>query len=126
MSEHTDTERDAELFASLDDDSLRMLFPERFAGPLTVTLVHPPLDDATAARANELAGKAESTAAEPAVGGAARVQRSFEVARVEALHDYYTLIESTFGVDRIDILLDGQRVPMVRELWLPLLWLLRS
>ena len=126
MSEHTDTERDAELFASLDDDSLRMLFPERFAGALTVTLVHPPLDEAAAAKAGELAGEAEVSAAEPAIGGAPRVQRTFEMARIEPLHDYYALLQETFAVEEIDILLDGQRVPMVRELWLPLLWLLRS
>lgn len=126
MSEHTDTERDAALLASLDEDSLRLLFPERFAGPLEVTLLHPPLAGAAATRAGELAGDRISEAAECAPDGSALMQARFRLDAVEKLHAYYSLLEETFGVERVEILLDGRRVPMVRELWLPLLWTLRS
>lgn len=126
MSEHTDTERDAALLTSLDEDSLRLLFPERFAGPLEVTLLHPPLDGETAARGAELVGDGLSEAGERALDGSPRMQARFHLDSVERLHAYYALLEETFGVERVEILLDGRRVPMVRELWLPLLWMLRS
>lgn len=126
MSEHSDTERDAALLANLDADSLRLLFPERFAGPLQITLLHPPLTGAQAERAAELAPAGPSEAAERAPDGSALMQASFGLESVEQLHAYYALLEQSFGVERVEVLLDGRRVPMVRELWLPLLWLLRS
>jgi hypothetical protein len=125
MSEHTDTERDAELLAKLDADSLRLLFPERFSGPFEVGLLHPPFEGDAATRAAELAGERLSEG-EPGIDGSPRVLARFELDAVEDLHAYYGLLQEVFGVDDVEVLLDGRRVPMVRELWLPLLWLLRS
>ena len=126
MSEHTDTERDAELMAKLDPESLRLLFPERYAGPFEVSLLHPPLEGDAASRAAELAGDGLSDSAEPDLDGSPRMQATFGLDAVERLHAYYGLLEDTLGVESVEVLLDGRRVPMVRELWLPLLWLLRS
>jgi len=126
MSEHTDTERDAELIAQLDEASLQLLFPERFAGPFEVTVVHPPLAGEAAAAAARLAGDALTEVDGGAADGGRRMQARFELDAVERLHEYYGLLEANLAAETVEILVGGRPVPMVRELWLPLLWLLRS
>jgi len=126
MSEHTDSERDAELIAQLDQESLRLLFPERFAGPFEVTVLHPPLTGEAAEMAARLAGDSLTEADAHAADGSPRMQARFELDAIERLHEYYGLLEANFAVEAVEILIGGRPVPMVRELWLPLLWLLRS
>lgn len=127
MSQPQNAERDARLMAQLDDATARLLFPERFAEPLTVTLVHPPLQGAAAAEAAALAGRHLQFAADRQRPGNPQVQRAtFTLDRAQALHDYYALLEAQLAGDQVEVLIGGKRVPMVLELWLPLLWLLRS
>jgi hypothetical protein len=93
-----------------------------------VTLVYPELDEPTRREAAEL----ESAAAEHGVdepkmsGGAAQHRTKFTLRQVEQLHQLYHLLETTIGVSQVDILLSGRRLPMARELWLPLIWTLRG
>lgn len=127
MSQPQNAERDARLMAQLDDATARLLFPERFAEPLTVTLVHPPMHGDAAAQAAALAGEHLQPATDPQRPGSPQVQRaSFTLDRAQALHDYYAILQAQLGSDDVDVLIGGKRVPMVLELWLPLLWLLRS
>lgn len=119
MSQATDPARDAKLLAQLDEATSRLLFPERFTEPLRITLVYAPLPDDAAAEAAQLAADAEHTV-DP--DGDHRV--TYTLADLEPLHTMYALLER-HGVE-LRILLDGKKVPMVRELWLPLLWTLRA
>lgn len=119
MSEHTDTDRDQQLLASLDPATAKLLFPERFAEPIEVTLVCPPLDPETATALGELAGDAHVGI--DADGGR---RLTFTLAQLESLHETYLLLEQESFA--FEVLLDGKQVPMVRELWLPLMWGLLS
>ena len=59
-------------------------------------------------------------------GGAGQRRTTFTMRQVEQLHQLYHLLETTIGVHEVDILLRGRRLPMARELWLPLIWTLRG
>ena len=122
------SKEDAALLATLPPDMAALLYPEHAAGPLTVTLVYPEADASARARATELESAAtEHTVADSSTpGGAIRHRTTFTMRQVEQLHQLYHLLETTIGVTEVDILLNGRRVPMARELWLPLIWTLRS
>lgn len=127
MSQSKIAERDARLMQNLDEATARLLFPERFDEPLQVTLEHPPLQGEAAVHAARIAGEGLRTRADPRHPDAPpRQQASFTLARVQQLHEYYALLEAALPPAEVDVLLSGKPVPMVRELWLPLLWLLRS
>ena len=122
------SKEDAALLASLTPEMATLLYPEHTAGPLTVTLVYPELDPPARPAASEL----ETAAAEHAVveavvsGEPAQHRTTFTLQQVEQLHELYHLLETTIGVDKVDVLLSGRRLPLARELWLPLVWTLRS
>lgn len=128
MAKHTDPERDQELLEHLDEETLKLLFPERFREPVTVTFVYEPLEGEAAARAAELA--AAGTVArrpDPTRPGAPEVvQVTFGLGAIEAIHELFELLAAQRAPEEVEILLSGRRVPMARELWLPLLWNLRG
>lgn len=127
MSQPQNAERDARLLQSLDEATVRLLFPERFDEPLQVTLVHPQLSGTQAQLAAQLAGGSGRLEVDAQRPDSPPVQRvSFTLDRVQQLHDYYAILEGAVPAAEVEVLLSGKRVPMVRELWLPLLWLLRS
>lgn len=119
MSEHTDTDRDEQLLASLDPATAKLLFPERFVEPIEVTLVCPPVAPETGAALGKLAGDAR-VSVDPAGGR----RLTFTLAQLESLHETYLLLEQESAA--FEVLIDGKQVPMVRELWLPLMWGLLS
>lgn len=121
MSEHTDTKRDQELLAQLDEETARLLFPERFAGPLEITLIHPPLQGKAAKRARQLAS---GNPVEVDEDGTEHV--TFTLRQLETLYEMYALLEANVDAGALRVLINGKQLPMVRELWLPLLWCLRS
>lgn len=128
MAKHTDPERDQELLAHLDEETLRLLFPERFREPLTITFVYEPLAGAAAKRAAALAGAGTVSRLPDATRpGTPEVERvTFGLRAIEAAHDLFELLAAERSPEQVEILLSGRRVPMVRELWLPLLWNLRA
>ena len=130
MSAPTERERDEELLAQLDEGTARLLFPEKFAAEaLRVSLLCPPLQDDLAAAAEEyLAAAVEvETVDDPAaVGDGRRLRATFELSGVEELHGLFTLLDEEYGPNDLEVLVDGHRLPLVRELWLPLLWALRD
>ena len=119
MTPSTNPARDARLLAELDDETTRLLFPERFTEPLRVTLVYPTLDEANNAKAKKLLRDAEHSVDEHGDHHA-----TFTLAQLEPLHAMYALLEQQSV--QLRVLLDDKTVPMVRELWLPLLWTLRA
>lgn len=128
MAKHTDPERDQELLANLDETTLRLLFPERFQEPVTLTFVFDPLTGEAGERAAELL--AEGTverSPDPDHPGAAEVWRvMFGLGQIEFAHELFELLSAERTPEQVEILLCGRRVPMARELWLPLLWNLRA
>lgn len=122
------SKEDAALLATLPPDMAALLYPEHLAGPLTVTLIYPELDGPARAEADELENDATEHLVEEATvsGEAARHRTTFTMRQVEQLHQLYHLLETSIGVSQVGILLSGRRLPMARELWLPLIWTLRS
>lgn len=128
MAKDIDKRRDAALFADLDEATLRLLYPERFDDPFTVTFVYEPLTGEAANRALELmlAGTVER-APDPSRPGSPPVDRvTFDLTAIESMHALLELLDEQRGPDEVEILVSGRRVPLVRELWLPLLWNLRA
>lgn len=128
MAKDTDKQRDSALFEHLDEATLRLLYPERFDEPFTVTFVYEPLKGEAANRALELVSEGEvEREADPARPGAPTVDRvTFGLEAVESMHALLGLLDEERGPDEVQILVSGKRVPLVRELWLPLLWTLRG
>lgn len=112
--------RDEDLLARLDPELARQLFPERFPEPLRISLEFPTPDADVAAELEEslqAAGRQDD-------GG--RTTATFTLRDVEALHAAFTLLDQRFGSAEVEVRINGKDVPMARELWLPLLWSLRS
>ncbi len=122
MSTRPDPERDARLLAQLDEETARLLFPERFSGPIEISLLFPPLEGEAAGEAAESLRAAASS--ETSADG--RTHATFELGAIEALHTLYGIIDRHVPPASVDILLDGKKLPLTRELWLPLLWNLRA
>lgn len=125
---NADKMRDAALLDGLDEETARLLFPERFSREIVVTFVYP------APTAKESAGFAEMTrharteqVRDPERPGRPLVERaSFDLAAVESMHALYSFLEENAEPDEVEIRVGNRSLPLVRELWLPLLWLLRS
>ena len=127
MSPQADAERDTRLIQSVDDATARMLFPERFQGPLSVTLVYPAFAEELAERAAQLETAAEvEHIDDPSSGSVVARRATFDLAHIEELHALYSFLEVHADRSRVEVLIDGKRIPLVREIWLPLLWSLRS
>ena len=122
MSRHYDEDRDNRLLEKLDEATARLLFPERFQDPPRIALRFPLPAGEPAARVAELAASAAHLA-ELADG---RTEAVFTLDRVVALHELYTLLDEALGTAAVEVLVDGRRLPLARELWLPLLWRARS
>ena len=129
MSRTVDKERDDRLMAALEEETARLLYPERFVEPARVTLVFPLLDGDSATAAAEFLEAAESVddATDPTrPGDPPRRRATYRLADVEALHGLYAVLEAAVDPADMEILIGARRLPLVRELWLPLLWSLRS
>ena len=122
MSDSRDAQRDQQLLEQLDPDTARMLFPEKFPQPLRVTLQYPQLGEATANTAAEAIARAESC--EPTAAGQSTA--TFRLNEADALHELFALVDGEFGSAAVEVRINGQVLPMTRELWLPLFWSLRS
>ena len=110
-----------EELAALDPDLDEMLFG-RTERPFSVTLSFPPFEGEDYARAVELA-KACAEYRTAGEGKHLRHRARFYPADVDALHALYALVGAK---DDCDVLIDDRPVPFAREMWLPLLWLLRT
>lgn len=122
MSNSRNAQRDELLLEQLDPETARMLFPEKFPQRLRVTLQYPPLDEATASTAAEPLARAESRAET----NAGQSTATFTLDETDALHDLFALVDGQFGSAAVEVRINGQVLPMARELWLPLFWSLRS
>ena len=109
-----------EELAALDPDLAEALF-EQAERPFSVTLSFPPFESDDYERAVELA-KASAEYRSVGEGTSLRHRARFYPTDVDALHALYTLVGSA---DDCEVLIDDRPVPFARELWLPLLWLLR-
>ncbi len=116
-----------ELLNGLDEETLRLLFPDRFHERTRITLLYAPLEGDEAERASAHTALAESfevTTDARDVNDEPRHQVTYALDQIEPLFQLFTLIRS--NPDRsVDVRIDGHRLPLVMELWLPLLWSLR-
>lgn len=119
---------DAALFATLPSELARALYPDQSAEPFRITVLYPALAGAAAQAAGKLETAAVSHQVEPpAMEGEPPMHRTtFSLQQVEEFHELYHLVENAGGDGNIELLLNGKAVPLARELWLPLLWTLRS
>lgn len=119
---------DRELFASLPEEMARLLYPDQLCGPVEITLDYPEVEGEDAGRARELEATARQLVVdEPrAPGEPPRHRARFTLQELEEFHELYHLVERRAGSDRVEIRVNGHDLPLVRELWLPLLWTLRS
>ncbi len=115
------------MLETLPPDVARLLYPERNVDPLTVTLVYPELEGLPSSEAAglEAAATSHSVVDSPAPGQSAAHETTFTLQQVEEFHRLYDLVENAVGADNVKVLLNGRTVPLVRELWLPLIWTLR-
>lgn len=104
----------------LSDEMAEVLYPGRRSRPFRMGLVFREPEGPQAERALALARAADAYAQEPA-GGAAAHRAEFGTAGAARLRELFALVGERPGTE---VLLDGQRVPCARELWLPLFWLL--
>lgn len=121
------SDEDAALFESLTPDLARALYPEQIVAPFRVTAIYPKLGGEAGKAAARLEAAAEADEiVEASAGGETPLHRTtFSLRQVEDFHELYHLLESTIGAVEIDLLLNDKKVPLARELWLPLLWTLR-
>lgn len=121
------SDEDAALFESLTPDLARALYPEQTVAPFHVTAIYPQLGGEAGGAAARLEAAAEAhEIIEASAGGETPLHRTtFSLRQVEEFHELYHLLESTIGAAEIDLLLNDRKVPLARELWLPLLWTLR-
>jgi len=122
VNDSRSAQRDQQLLEQLDPETARMLFPDKFPQRLRVTLQYPSLDSATADKAVTALARAESCEDAPAGQSSA----TYTLEEAEALHDLFALVDSEFGSAAVAVRINGQTLPMARELWLPLFWSLRS
>ena len=108
-----------EELAALDPDLEEMLFgaTER---SFSLTISFAPFEGDDYARALELA-KASAEYRSVGKGDKLRHRARFYPTDVEGLHALYTLVGARKDCD---VLIDDRPMPFVRELWLPLIWLL--
>jgi len=106
----------------------RLLYPDQASEPFRVTVVYPDLrgDAGEAARKIE-AGATEHSISEPDNAGRGSLHHTtFSLAQIEEFHELYHLVETSIGSGGVELLLNDRRVPLARELWLPLIWTLRK
>ena len=122
--------KDDELLENLDPETARLIFPQRFPHePVRIMLLYPPLEGEAAERERELAQQAsefEVTTDPRDVNDEPRHRVVFSLEQLDALHDLWTLLDSELEPGKLDIQLNGRRIPLLRDLWLPLLWGLRA
>jgi hypothetical protein len=108
-----------EELAALDPDLHAALFgtPQR---PFSFTLVFPPFEGSDYPRAVELA-RASAEYRETGAGEALRHRARFFAGDGAALRELFRIVGR---FDACDVLVDDRPVPLARELWLPLVWLL--
>jgi hypothetical protein len=109
----------AEELAALDPDLHEALFGPRDL-PFSITLVFPPFEGETYARAVEMARKSAEYR-EVGDGDQLRHRARFFPGDALQLRD---LFELTGAHPLTEVLVDDRPVPYARELWLPLVWFL--
>lgn len=109
-----------EELAAMDPDLAEALF-EQAERPFSITLSFAPFEGHDYEEAVELA-KASAEYRSVGKGTSFRHRARFYPPEVDALHALYSLVGAS---DDCDVLIDDRPVPFARELWLPLLWLLR-
>ncbi|HJO03235.1 MAG TPA: hypothetical protein QGG47_04595 [Acidobacteriota bacterium] len=115
------------LLENLDEEDLRLLFPGRFTERTRVSLMYAPLEGEDAERARELTAQAaefDITTAERDVHDEPRHRATFTLDQMEPLFQLFHLIAEDPARES-DVQIDGHRLPMTMELWLPLLWAMR-
>jgi len=117
LAEHPTDEE----MAALDPDLAEMLFGRK-KRPFSITLSFAPFEGEDCARAVEMA-KASAEYRSVGEGDRLRHRARFYPDDVDALHALYGLVG---GRDDCQVLIDDRPVPFARELWLPLIWLLRT
>jgi hypothetical protein len=109
----------ADEMAALDPDLQEALFgaPQR---PFSISLVFPRLDIPEFDRALALA-RASAEFRETGSGAGHRYRARFWTGDAGRLRDLFQIVGSSHLTQ---VLIDDRPVPLARELWLPLLWLL--
>lgn len=115
----------------LDPQMIEILYPERASKEFALTLIFSPPKIAEATKPHEARAsmgqfdKAVSLAEKgrdyrcDSTGGVSQHRASFGIDQVNQLHALYNLVEDN---PSCEILVNGKRVPLGRELWLPFFW----
>lgn len=121
-------EKDAALLETLTPDLARLLYPDQSTEPFRITVVYPELGGNAGKAARKIEADAtDHSVSEPEATGDVRLHRTtFSLAQIEEFHELYHLAETFSGSGGLELLLNGRRVPLARELWLPLIWTLRK
>jgi hypothetical protein len=109
----------SEELAALDPDLHAALFgaPPR---PFSFTLVFPPFEGPTYARAMEVARRSAEYR-ETGQGDERRHRARYYVDDIAGLRELFEIVGA---LDACEVLVDDRPVPFARELWLPLAWCL--
>jgi hypothetical protein len=103
----------------LSDEMADILYPGRRARPFRMGVVFDAFAGPNYPRALELAKRAPAYR-ELGSGERLRHRAEFGSSEARALRDLYAIVGP---IHTTEVLVDGQRVPYARELWLPLFWL---
>ena len=112
------------LLKSLDEENLRLLFPDRFSERTRISLMYAPLQGEEAERERELTAQAAEFEVTTDVHDEHRHRATFTLDQIEPLFQLFQLITEDPSRE-FDAQFNGRRPPMTPELWLPLLWAMR-
>jgi hypothetical protein len=106
----------------LSDEMADILYPGRRARPFRIGVAFDAFDGPEYARALELARGAAEYRERPAEDGSGAVvhEASFGIEGARVSRDLFELVGKHPGTE---VLLDRQRVPYAREIWLPFFWM---
>ncbi len=120
-------DEDAALLETLTPELARLLYPEQVVTPFRITMVYPVLRGEAAEVGEKIEAVAEESESEPGSEASDPSRRTtFALSQIEEFHELYHLAEASIGSGKIELLLNDRRVPLARELWLPLIWTLRK
>ena len=106
--------------SQLSDEMADILYPGRRPRPLRVGVSFDAFEGPNYARALDLARRSPIYQ-ERHEHGSLRHVAAFDADSARTFHDLYQIVGP---IHTTDVQLDGKQVPYVRELWLPLFWML--
>jgi hypothetical protein len=111
--------KDEDDISQLSDEMADILYPGRRPRPFRMGVAFDAFDGPGCTRAVELARRSP-VYHERVQDGEPRHEAAFEAAGAATLRELFQIVGQRPGTD---VLVDGQKAPYARELWLPLFWI---